>query len=178
MDKLVMLKSSRYGLEIHLNPQAEFSKLLREMERKLKASIKFFEGAKMAVEFKDRLLSQAEEDQLLELISKTAGIDVVCIIDRNQTKEMAYKSVIAVSYTHLDVYKRQDYSRTAQMAVRYFKKHKPQEADSGGKRSGNGSSRGQADLGWSGSGCNERFSFGDCKSDPVHDRAYTAGCPE
>ena len=45
----------------------------------------------MAVEFKDRLLSQAEEDQLLELISKTAGIDVVCIIDRNQ-----------------DVYKRQD----------------------------------------------------------------------
>ena len=76
MDKLVMLKSSRYGLEIHLNPQAEFSKLLREMERKLKASIKFFEGAKMAVEFKDRLLSQAEEDQLLELISKTAGIDV------------------------------------------------------------------------------------------------------
>ena len=61
MDKLVMLKSSRYGLEIHLNPQAEFSKLLREMERKLKASIKFFEGAKMAVEFKDRLLSQAEE---------------------------------------------------------------------------------------------------------------------
>ena len=94
MDKLVMLKSSRYGLEIHLNPQAEFSKLLREMERKLKASIKFFEGAKMAVEFKDRLLSQAEEDQLLELISKTAGIDVVCIIDRNQTKEMAYKSVI------------------------------------------------------------------------------------
>jgi len=65
-----------------------------------------------------------------------------------------------------------------QMAVRYFKKHKPQEADSGGKRSGNGSSRGQADLGWSGSGCNERFSFGDCKSDPVHDRAYTAGCPE
>ena len=74
MDKLVMLKSSRYGLEIHLNPQAEFSKLLREMERKLKASIKFFEGAKMAVEFKDRLLSQAEEDQLLDLISKTAGM--------------------------------------------------------------------------------------------------------
>lgn len=99
MDKLVMLKSSRYGLEIHLNPQAEFSKLLREMERKLKASIKFFEGAKMAVEFKDRLLSQAEEDQLLELISKTAGIDVVCIIDRNQTKEMAYKSVIEHTMT-------------------------------------------------------------------------------
>ena len=95
MDKLVMLKSSRYGLEIHLNPQAEFSKLLREMERKLKASIKFFEGAKMAVE------SQAEEDQLLELISKTAGIDVVCIIDRNQTKEMAYKSVIEHTMTNV-----------------------------------------------------------------------------
>ena len=93
MDKLVMLKSSRYGLEIHLNPQAEFSKLLREMERTLKASIKFFEGAKMAVEFKDRLLSQAEEDQLLELISKTAGIDVVCII--------AYKSVIEHTMTNV-----------------------------------------------------------------------------
>ena len=60
-----------------------------------------FEGAKMAVEFKDRLLSQAEEDQLLELISKTAGIDVVCIIDRNQTKEMAYKSVIEHTMTNV-----------------------------------------------------------------------------
>ena len=101
MDKLVMLKSSRYGLEIHLNPQAEFQNLLQEMERKLKASMKFFEGAKMAVEFKDRLLSQAEEDQLLDLISKTAGIDVVCIIDRNQTKEMAYKSVIEHTMTNV-----------------------------------------------------------------------------
>ena len=55
----------------------------------------------MAVEFKDRLLSQAEEDQLLELISKTAGIDVVCIIDRNQTKEMAYKSVIEHTMTNV-----------------------------------------------------------------------------
>ena len=31
----------------------------------------------------------------------TAGIDVVCIIDRNQTKEMAYKSVIEHTMTNV-----------------------------------------------------------------------------
>ena len=74
----------------------------------------------MAVEFKDRLLSQAEEDQLLELISKTAGIDVVCIIDRNQTKEMAYKSVIEHTMTNVRQKDGQFYRGNSQKKGRFW----------------------------------------------------------
>lgn len=94
VDKLVLLKSSRCGLEIHLDPQAEFWELQKELEQKLEDAAKFFRGAKMAVEFKNRHLSQNEEEQLLDLIEKTGGVQVFCVIEHDQTKEMTYKSVI------------------------------------------------------------------------------------
>lgn len=94
MDRLVTIKSSHYGLEIHLDPAVPFEALLESMERKLRNSSRFFEGARMAVSFRDRKLSKEEEDAVLDLISRTAGIQIVCIVDRDKEKEMAYRSVV------------------------------------------------------------------------------------
>ena len=92
MDRLVTIKSNRYGLEIYLDSEVSFETLLDEMELKLKDSAKFFEGVKMAVSFHNRLLSQQEEQKILDLISGTAGIDIVCIVDKEN--EMMYKSMV------------------------------------------------------------------------------------
>ena len=56
MDKLVTIKSNRYGIEVHLNPEVPFNVLLESVASKFKDSAKFFEGDKMAVTFLDRKL--------------------------------------------------------------------------------------------------------------------------
>jgi septum site-determining protein MinC len=105
MDKLVTIKSNRYGMEVHLNPDVSFEVLLEKVAEKFKDSAKFFDGAKIAVTFLDRKLSAAEEQQILDVIAKITGIEIVCIIDRDESNEITYKS--AIDYTLANQNKRE-----------------------------------------------------------------------
>jgi len=101
VDRLVTIKSNRYGIEVHLDPQVSFDTLLESLFTKLKDSAKFFEGAKMAVSFLDRKLSDREEQIILDLIAETTGLDIVCIVDRDETNEMTYKSIVENTLTNI-----------------------------------------------------------------------------
>lgn len=94
MDRLVTIKSNRYGLEVYLNPHVPFEDLLEGVASKLKDSAKFFEGSKMAVTFLERRLSNEEEQAILSMIAKTTQINIVCIIDRDADNEMIYKNIV------------------------------------------------------------------------------------
>lgn len=112
MDKLVTIKSNRYGIEVHLNPEVSFDVLLESVALKFKDSAKFFEGAKMAVTFLDRKLSDSEEQKILKLIGEITGIDIVCIIDRDETNELAYKSIVENTLTNMQKREGQFYRGT------------------------------------------------------------------
>ena len=94
MDRLVTVKGNRYGMEIYMDSEVSFDILMKSMEEKFRNSAKFFQGAQMAVRFLGRRLTYMEEQAVLDLISETTGIDVVCIIDGDPTSETAYKSVV------------------------------------------------------------------------------------
>ncbi len=94
MDRLVTVKGNRYGMEIYMDSEVSFDILMKSMEEKFRNSAKFFQGAQMAVRFLGRRLTYLEEQAVLDLISNTTGIDVVCIIDGDPANETAYKSVV------------------------------------------------------------------------------------
>ena len=94
MDRLVTVKGNRYGMEIYMDSEVSFDILMKSMDEKFRNSAKFFQGAQMAVRFLGRRLTYLEEQAVLDLISNTTGIDVVCIIDGDPANETAYKSVV------------------------------------------------------------------------------------
>lgn len=94
MDNLVIIKSNKYGILVHLDKDAPYEELLREIERKFKEASKFFEQSKMAVSFEGRILTKAQEQELIRLISETAQIHIICLIDSNEQNELTYKSVV------------------------------------------------------------------------------------
>ena len=77
-----------------MDSEVSFDILMKSMEEKFRNSAKFFQGAQMAVRFLGRRLTYLEEQAVLDLISNTTGIDVVCIIDGDPANETAYKSVV------------------------------------------------------------------------------------
>ena len=81
MDRLVTIRSSRYGMDIQLDPDVPFLELTEALNRKFSDSSKFFKGARMAVSFSGRTLSRTEEARILKIISDTTDIEVVCIIE-------------------------------------------------------------------------------------------------
>lgn len=97
MNRLVTIKSNKYGLLIRLNQEVPFQELLDEVNRIFKDTVKFFHHAKLAVSFEGRILTKDEEHQLIEMISKTAQIEIVCIIDNDRKREQMYKRYVEES---------------------------------------------------------------------------------
>ncbi len=94
MDRLVTIRSSRYGLDIELDPEADFKTLLTILTDKFRDSARFFKNARMALSFSGRVLNRVQEDQILRVISEYTQIEVLCIVEQNDSKEPMYKSIV------------------------------------------------------------------------------------
>lgn len=97
MSELVTIKSSHSGIELRLNATPPFPELLKAVEEKFRQSADFFKNAKMAVSFSGRTLSISEEEQLIQVITQTTNLEIICIIDHDEQKELIYKRAVAQS---------------------------------------------------------------------------------
>lgn len=89
VNNLVVIKSNRHGLLIHLDAMASFEEILLEIGDKFMHAAKFFKDSQMAIALEGRPLTKDEEKQIVDCISTSAGIHVICIINRNKDEENA-----------------------------------------------------------------------------------------
>ena len=101
MGRLVTIRSSRYGLDIELDPEADFDVLLRTLSDKFKASARFFKDARMALSFSGRTLTRTEEDAVLEIINDNTQIDILCVVEQNDKNEPMYRSIVEHALTDM-----------------------------------------------------------------------------
>lgn len=101
MERIITIKSSKYGMDIHLDPEVSFDVLLKDLQSKFQNASHFFKGAQMAVSFSGRVLSRTEEEQILNIITDAAGVDIVCIIEHDEKNEMMYKSAVEQSLLNM-----------------------------------------------------------------------------
>lgn len=100
MKDYVLIRSSKYGLEVHLNDEIPFEELKDKVYQKFMDSAKFFANARVAASFEGRTLSVTEEQELLDILHKAANIEVICIIDNNHTRNILYRSIIEQTLEH------------------------------------------------------------------------------
>lgn len=102
MSELVTIKSSHSGIELRLNAELPFPDLLKAVEEKFRQSADFFKNAKMAVSFSGRTLSISEEEQLIQVITQTTNLEIICIIDHDERKELIYKRAVTQCLSELE----------------------------------------------------------------------------
>ena len=66
----------------------------------------------MAVSFSGRTLDRVEESRILEIISDSTDIEVVCIIEKNEKNEAMYKSVVEQTLSNIQKKEGQFYRGT------------------------------------------------------------------
>ncbi len=101
MNRHVTVKSNKYGLIVHLRNDVPFEELLTEVERTFRDTVNFFGKSKLAISFEGRILTKDQEHQLIEKISDTAQIEIVCIIDNDEKREKMYKRLVEQSLDEL-----------------------------------------------------------------------------
>lgn len=68
----VIIKSNAYGLILILDPDMPFEQLLQDVGEKFREAARFFKNARMALTFRGRVLTRAQERQMVYAITANA----------------------------------------------------------------------------------------------------------
>lgn len=90
----VIIKSNAYGLILILDPEIPFEELLLDVGDKFKEAARFFKNAQMALTFRGRVLTRAQERQMVDVITENCGLHIVCLVDEQKEAEEYYKEAV------------------------------------------------------------------------------------
>lgn len=90
MRQLVVIKSFPNGINVRLDPNANFEELYVNYAETFRDSAKFFGDAKIALSFEGRELSALEERALIEAIGEYTNMTVLCVVENDPVKNHLY----------------------------------------------------------------------------------------
>ncbi|HQD51410.1 MAG TPA: septum site-determining protein MinC, partial [Defluviitaleaceae bacterium] len=90
-DNSVIFKGTKNGLTILLSPDIDFNILKNHLEKKIEDAKDFFKDAKTSIMFKGRDLTEEEEYQLLQIITKKTELNISYIFDEETSIDMPEK---------------------------------------------------------------------------------------
>ncbi len=86
MKNSVVIKSSRSGMTVILDPQLPFEELLKDVGAKFGESARFWGSVRMTLTLAGRELTPEEELALVNVITGNSGIEVLCLLDQDQER--------------------------------------------------------------------------------------------
>ncbi len=93
MSKEVIIKSNKFGIRLILDNALPFEDLLHKIEAKFKEMDEFFKDSTMTISFDNRVLTQDEEKEIVDVIMKNSHIRISAVVDpdKHDTKEQTEK---------------------------------------------------------------------------------------
>lgn len=94
MSQTVVIKGTRYGVSVYLDPQLELDVLLEEVAVKFRESAKFFKDAKMALSFEGKHLDSAQQRQVADVIMANSQVEILCILSQDDELEQRHRAAV------------------------------------------------------------------------------------
>lgn len=106
MSQAVIIKSSKCGINLVLDPELSFESLMDEILKKFRESEKFFANASFAISFEGRELSDAEKYQIVDTIMSETKVKILCIIENDEIRDAVIEKKIQAQQAENMVTKR------------------------------------------------------------------------
>ena len=81
MRNAVVIKSSKAGMTVILDPELPFGELLDAIGKKFSESARFWGSVQMTLTLEGRVLTAAQEFAIVDTITKNSQIEVLCLLD-------------------------------------------------------------------------------------------------
>lgn len=94
MSQAVIIKSSKNGINLVLNPELPFPSLVEEIVRKFQESEKFFANTAFAISFEGRALGDEEKYQIVDAIMSQTNVRILCIIENDEIRDAIIRQQI------------------------------------------------------------------------------------
>lgn len=112
MKEAVIIKSFPNGIALYLNPELPFESVLEEIGYKFADARNFFGSATMALSIEGRTVTDMEEIRILEAIRDNSGLNIACIVEKDDTVNQSY--VKALERTERELAKNRRVSSSAE----------------------------------------------------------------
>lgn len=86
MHNSVVIKGSKAGMTVILNPDIPFMELIENVGSKFRESAKFWGCVQMTLTLEGRKLSPEEELQIVDAIIANSQIDILCLLDTDANR--------------------------------------------------------------------------------------------
>lgn len=81
MHSSVVIKGSKAGMTVILNPEIPFEILMEDVGKKFRESAKFWGSAQMTLTLEGRALTPGEELQIVDAITANSQLEILCLLD-------------------------------------------------------------------------------------------------
>lgn len=88
----VTFKGTVNGLTIILRPDVSFEDLINSLRYKIETAGKFFRGAKLAVKYRGRVLSEEEQNAIYEILMNESGAEIQSFLEDTDSTQAISKS--------------------------------------------------------------------------------------
>lgn len=95
MKSTVMIKGTKSGIILVLDPDREWDTLKKEVADKFQTSSDFLGDARKAISFQGRTLTNEEQQEILEIISENCHLQIVCVMEKDPEKEEMFARALA-----------------------------------------------------------------------------------
>lgn len=82
----VVIKSSKSGMSVYLDPDCTFEELLEHIAAKFRDSARFWGNVQMALILEGRKVTAREEFEIVNTITENSGIEILCLIDQDANR--------------------------------------------------------------------------------------------
>jgi septum site-determining protein MinC len=96
-ETLISFKATVNGLILVMKEYGDFDEIVRQMEKKLDNSGKFFKGASISVKYRGRKLSAQEEDLVKSLLASKTGAEIKSFEEDTEPEKDSSEQVKASS---------------------------------------------------------------------------------
>lgn len=86
MQNSVVIKGSKAGMTVILNPDLPFEKLIEDIGKKFRESAKFWGAVQMTLTLEGRAMTPDEEFQVVSAITANSQIDILCLLDTDASR--------------------------------------------------------------------------------------------
>ncbi len=80
----VFVKSTKRGIQLVLDSDIPFKELIDKIQDKFESTKEFYKDTKFSLSFSGRVLSLEEQKTIIEIINRTTGAEIICIIEENE----------------------------------------------------------------------------------------------
>ncbi len=107
MAQPVSIKGTKSGIILVLDETIPFIQLKELIEQKFIEASSFLGHSSMGLIVRGRRLSDAEEAEVLDIISRTTQLNIVCILDENHPLDAAFTKMVSGAASSENSYKEQ-----------------------------------------------------------------------